>query len=90
MTAKAKIAFTLKPLSYYRNNPSGLSKINREEHRRVLEYIYEKHRNSFYNKYPDKKAAIDSEMNEFLQKVHPKEQNTLQKPRSVFERWKRK
>ncbi|MDQ3112239.1 MAG: glycosyltransferase [Bacteroidota bacterium] len=54
----ASIAYTMKPLIMYRDNPAGLSKSKRQLHFETLQYIYTKHIDDIEMRFPDKIGEV--------------------------------
>jgi glycosyltransferase involved in cell wall biosynthesis len=67
MAKEARIAGTLEVLSYYRDNPSGLSKSKIELHKSSLDYIFSKHIQSVSETSGLSVGELQQRVNEIMQ-----------------------
>ncbi len=71
MAALSKIAYTMEPLSKYRDNPKGLSKSKKALHYASFQYIYEKHAQELIRKYPSREKELKSRFDTFFKHLNP-------------------
>jgi glycosyltransferase involved in cell wall biosynthesis len=66
MSKIAKIAYSLKPLHFYRDNENGLSKSPKALHQESIKYIVNKHRDSLMKHYPGEERGLSVEIAQLL------------------------